>query len=137
MQASQASVQNSTPPLVIENSGFTGKLFQSSTFSGIDTDGVIVRCKEREAQNDIQINICVNSSIKCRKLRVTQCSQFLRRAHFLKKTGAFLAKIQTVDRRKDGQNSSFACLLLQPAVPLRVQSIIELLKLLTNALNVH
>ena len=137
MQASQASVQNSTPPLVIENSGFTGKLFQSSTFSGIDTDGVIVRCKEREAQNDMQINICVASSIKCRKLRVTQCSQFLRRAHSLKKTGAFLAKIQTVDRRKDGQNSSFARLLLQPAMPLRVQSIIELPKQLTNALNVH
>ena len=38
---------------------------------------------------------------------VQQCYYFFRRAHFCKKTGAFLAKIRALDGRKDGQNSSY------------------------------
>ena len=47
--------------------------------------------------------------------------------------GIVLAKIRALD----GQNSSFARLLLRSAAPLRVQSVIELPKQLTDALTVH
>ena len=55
---------------------------------------------------------------------------------FVKRRALFLAKIRALDGRKDGQNSSFARLLLRSATPLRVQSAIELSKNLTNPLNV-
>ena len=42
------------------------------------------------------------------KVRLMQCSQFFRRAHFCKKTGAFWTKIRALDGRKDGQNSGFS-----------------------------
>ena len=47
---------------------------------------------------------------------------------------ALLANIQALDGPKDGQNSSFTRLLLCSTTPLRVQSVIELSKNLTNAL---
>ena len=68
---------------------------------------------------------------------VTQCSQFFRQTHFCKKTGVFLAKIRALDGQKDGQNSSLARLWLRSAAPLRVQSVIEPPKQLTNALKLH
>ena len=51
--------------------------------------------------------------------------------------GTFLAKIRALDGRKDGQNSSFALILLHSATPLGIQSVSVLPKQLTNALNVH
>ena len=48
-------------------------------------------------------------------------------AMFGKRRALFSAKIQVLDGRKDGQNSSFAHPLMRSATPLRVQSVSELL----------
>ena len=76
---------------------------------------------------------CENKLFIAAKCEKSKSPPFL----YYKKKGAFSTKIQASDERKDGQNSSFARLLLRSATPLLVQSIIELPKQLTNALNVH
>ena len=54
---------------------------------------------------------------------------------FVKRRALFLAKIWALYGQKEQQNSSFARLLMRSATPLRIQSVIELSKNVTNALN--